>query len=277
MDYTEVRFVVVPREPFAEILTARLAASGYESFADTDDGLLAYVPAADFSAEEVQALCAGLPAEVSWSQRQIPAQNWNRIWESSFSPVAVGDECLVRAPFHGESNKTRYEIVIEPKMSFGTGHHETTWLMLQQLLKLNVKDRAVLDMGCGTGVLAILASMMGAAEVTAVDTEPWACENAIENAERNRQHILVEKGDINILAGRGFHVILANINKNVLLNDISSYSGMLKKDGELLLSGFFESDADELVRAGRSCGLQLKEKRARNGWALLHFFKTEAR
>jgi ribosomal protein L11 methyltransferase len=276
LDHIELYFILDPKDPFADILTAQLAEVGFDTFTETDDGLKAYIGEELFSKEllaRVDILSApGL--RYTMQQTLIPRVNWNEEWEKNFHPVEVGTALLIRAPFHPVSNKHALEIVIEPKMSFGTGHHDTTWLMAQQLLGLDVKGCDVLDMGCGTGILAILASRRGAKRVLAIDIEDWACENTRENAGRNGIfNITVEKGEVNLLAGKAFQLILANINKNVLLRHLPLYASALSGSGMLLLSGFFESDTAELEAAARAQGLLLKDQKERNGWALLHFAK----
>lgn len=274
MDHIEITFTLDPREPFAEILTAQLADIGFDTFVDTEDGIKAYILEGNFKEtmlSEISILeTAGL--KHTCKTERIAKKNWNEEWEKNFDRVEVGDQLLIRAPFHAPSNKFTYEIVIEPKMSFGTGHHDTTFLMAQQLMKLDVKGKSVLDMGCGTGILAILASKLGAATVKAIDIEEWAFLNTKENAERNKTiNISVEKGDVNLLAGNSFQLILANINKNVLIKDIGLYTSSLTKGGELLISGFFESDCQELESKFKAQGLLLKEKVVRTNWALMHF------
>lgn len=277
MDYTELTFFITPKIPFTDILTAELAEIGFDSFVETDEGMRAYIPSARFADHQVRSipLITSPHVKVTWELKNIPDQNWNEVWEKNFTPVVIGDELMIRAPFHARSNKVKHDIVIEPKMSFGTGHHETTWLMAKHLLSLDVKGKNILDMGCGTGLLAILAGQMKAGKLTAIDVDDRAIQNTRENAKRNKvMNIDVEKGDVKLLAGKHFHVILANINKNVLLKDIPSYAEALLPGGDILLSGFFETDAEELIRAGHSCDLHLNERGVRNTWAALHMKKT---
>lgn len=280
MDFIELSFSLSPRDPFADILTAQLAELGFETFTETADGIAAYITEETYSDSLLETVDVLKDPQLhySYEKKHIPARNWNEEWEKSFEPVEIGDQLLIRAPFHSpgtRGNKFRYEIVIEPKMSFGTGHHETTFLMAQQLMGLRVQGKQVLDMGCGTGILAILASKMGAKEVRAIDIEEWAYLNTIENAERNETfNIVVEKGGVNLLAGHTFQLILANINKNVLLQQIGVYSACLETGGDLLLSGFFESDRAELENAAKAQGLIHQSTSTRNNWAMLHFTKT---
>ncbi|HEY6162870.1 MAG TPA: 50S ribosomal protein L11 methyltransferase [Bacteroidia bacterium] len=275
--HLEFTFSLSPRDPFADILTAELAEAGFEMFVETPEGIKAYL-SSGLDAENILDGILILKDPSLWHSlkiERIEKQNWNEEWEKNFPVVEIGEQLLIRAPFHEPGrNKYCYEIVIEPKMSFGTGHHDTTFLMAQQLLELDVQGKRVLDMGCGTGILGILAAKKGAASVVAIDIEEWAYENAKENAERNAIfNISVEKGDVNLLAGRPFQLILANINKNVLLNDLGAYSNRLEAKGELLLSGFFESDAGELAAAAGAQGLICREQKARNGWAMMYFTK----
>jgi ribosomal protein L11 methyltransferase len=277
LHHLEYTFTLSPRDPFADILTAELAEAGFEMFVETPDGIKAYLRS-ELNRENILEgifILKDPSLHHSLKIEQIEKRNWNEEWEKNFPVVEIGEELLIRAPFHEPGrNKYCYEIVIEPKMSFGTGHHDTTYLMAQQLLGLNVQGKRVLDMGCGTGILGILAAKKGASSVTAIDIEEWAFENAKENAERNAIfNISVEKGDVKLLASRSFQLILANINKNVLLNDLGRYSESLEARGELLLSGFFESDSGELAIAAKAQGLICREQKARNGWAMMHLTK----
>jgi ribosomal protein L11 methyltransferase len=258
LDHIELHFTLSPKEPFADILTAQLAELGFDMFTETEDGLKAYIDSALFTDELLKGAEILNAAELNYSftTDRILHKNWNEEWEKNFQPVEVGSALLIRAPFHPASNKHALEIVIEPKMSFGTGHHDTTWLMAQQILGIDVKGLDVLDMGCGTGLLSILAAKRGAKHVLAIDIEDWACENARENAERNGIfNMSVEKGEVNLLAGKAFQLTLANINKNVLLRHLPLYASGLSRSGVLLLSGFFESDTSELLDAAKAQGL----------------------
>lgn len=276
MDYFEVVFEVAPRNPGTDILIAQLAETGYESFFETDTGVTAYIPANDFSEQLLKELplLSNPEFKVTWAPKLIPGQNWNEMWESNFTPIHIADKCCIRASFHPKPN-VDYDIIIQPKMSFGTGHHDTTALMMEKMLQLDLRNQSVLDMGCGTGVLAIMASMMGANPVTAVDTDEWAYQNTIENLQVNGiRNVTVHKGDARILEGKSFNVILANINKNVLLADISKYSKAINTGGHLVLSGFFESDVPALTLEASNNGFIYSDKLARNNWALLHFIKN---
>jgi ribosomal protein L11 methyltransferase len=275
MDYVEVSFEIQPMQPWRDVLIGQLAEIEFESFVETETGLQAYIQKELFNESDLQAIGALNQHGVAISHRVTPikSENWNAVWEADFEPIIVNDQCIVRAPFHPAQNLP-FEIVISPKMSFGTGHHETTWLMMKTLLGVDVSGKEVLDMGSGTGVLAILAEKMGASKVLAVDVDDWAYENAIENtALNNTVNITVEKGNVSNIQGLSFHIILANINKNVLLQDMNEYASALKPHGKLLISGFFEMDVPDLLRKATTCGLQLSHKEYKNHWACIKFEK----
>jgi ribosomal protein L11 methyltransferase len=276
MDYLEVRFSVSPKEIGSDVLIAALSEIGFDSFVDSELGFNAYIAEQSFSEGLFQELINTYSNsfQISYTQHKIPQQNWNKVWEESFEPIDIEGKCYIRAPFHPEKNNYPYQIIIEPKMSFGTGHHFTTQLMIKKMMELNLEGKALLDMGCGTGVLAILAVMLGAKPVMAVDIDEWSIENTIENIERNTiSNVVVKQGDISVVNENHFFYILANINKNVLLSDISDYSHMLERGGHLILSGFFETDVNELNAKAESCGLSLLGTLIDSGWALLHFNK----
>jgi ribosomal protein L11 methyltransferase len=202
-----------------------------------------------------------------------PDQNWNAEWESNFHPIEVDGKCFIRAPFH-EPHPSLTEVIILPQMSFGTGHHETTWLMAKSLFDIDFNRKSVLDMGCGTGILAILASKLSASSILAIDIEEWAYLNTIENISLNKAiNITVEKGGAELLASRLFNIILANINLNVLLNDMKSYSQSLEKGGVILFSGVFGTDLPQLQKKAEECGLVFVSREERNNWMVARFTK----
>jgi ribosomal protein L11 methyltransferase len=259
------------------VLIGALADAGFESFAETEAGLEAYIQVDNFNELELKNIIDSYKSigRIDYRTETIPAQNWNAVWESDFQPIEVSDTCRVRAPFHPAKNVT-FELIIQPKMSFGTGHHETTFLMLQQMLNLDFRGKDVLDMGSGTAVLALLASKMQASRVVAIDIDQWCYENALENAGINQAvDIAVEKGDVTAIGDRTFHVILANINKNVLMQDIQAYSDHLHPEGLLLISGFYKADVPDLVRAAASAGFVLQLQQEKNQWTMLQFKKTD--
>jgi len=275
MNYIEVNWKVAPVIPFREILTVYLADIGFESFVDTEDGLLAYIPI-DLLAEEnlhqLQQTMKDMESDCSFSLQEIQQQNWNAEWESQFSPIEVSAECRVRAPFH-EVIPVKYDLIIEPKMSFGTGHHATTFLMLDQMLKMDFSGKAVLDMGSGTGVLAFLAEKMGAARIDAIDIDGWAFENCVENAERNGCHkTQVIKGGAEQIQQQ-YDVIIANINRNILVQDGQVYMDHLMLGGTLLLSGFYEEDQSILKEAFSS--LRFIQSQVKDGWCMMELSKDE--
>jgi ribosomal protein L11 methyltransferase len=273
--YVECSFAIVPRDPGADILLAELSDLPFESFEETEEGLKAYIRKSDWHEDLMgQVTLLHNPAfNISLDVREIPPENWNEKWETHFEPIEIGDRCRVRAPFHPEKEVT-YDIIIEPKMSFGTGHHETTYMMLSLLLERSPEGKTVLDMGCGTAVLAILAAMKGAAEVDAVDIDPWSFVNALENTERNGQErIRVYEGDSGAIPSKKYDLILANINRNVLLADIPLYAEHLVEGGELLLSGFYESDVEVIRECCQTAGLVFTTRRIRNSWVALSFQK----
>jgi ribosomal protein L11 methyltransferase len=273
-DYIELTFSVEPKEQGSDVLIAQLSEIGFESFVENSAGFSAYIAESNFDKTQLDlALSAYTEAfSFKYETKNIPQQNWNKEWESNFQPIEVDGRCYIHAPFHEAKSNFEFNVIIEPKMSFGTGHHETTQLMIGKLMKLDVKNTSLLDMGCGTGVLAIVASMMGATPITAIDIDDWSYENTIENLEKNSiVKVDVQKGNAEILVGKEFHTILANINKNVLLKDMVVYKGCLQKNGHLVMSGFFETDIPEITAKASELGLKLMDKATCNQWTMLHF------
>ncbi|NER10643.1 [LSU ribosomal protein L11P]-lysine N-methyltransferase [Muriicola jejuensis] len=271
--YLEYSFEVDPVEPGREILLAELADLPFESFEETDQGLKGYVRKSEWHEDLIQTveLLRNPEFTVHYHFEEIPPENWNERWETHFEPIEIDDECRVRAPFHSRK-EVKYDIVIEPKMSFGTGHHETTHMMLEFLLEMDLEETTVLDMGCGTAVLAILAGMKGAEEIDAIDIDPWSQLNAMENAARNGQEgIRVYQGDAKAIPQKEYDFILANINRNVLLEDLPVYSRHLKTGGYLLLSGFYDADSDLITRRCQEEGLRFETRRERNAWVAVRY------
>ncbi len=278
MDYLEVSIALTPRNPWTEILTAELADNGFESFVETEEGILAYaqVELVDVNSPLKNTFLEENQTDVSVviETKIIPQQNWNAVWESDFQPVEVEDYLTIVAPFHDRTKAKGMIIEILPKMSFGTGHHQTTWMMSKALFELEQIPAEVLDMGTGTGVLAFVAERLGAKHVVAVDIEDWSVENTLENAERNNcKSIEAICGDVDVLNGRTFGLILANINKNVLKAHMSSYAEMLEQNGTLLLSGFFDSDVEELVTFAEQFGLMKRRVLNKDNWAAIELKK----
>ncbi|AXT19299.1 50S ribosomal protein L11 methyltransferase [Flavobacteriaceae bacterium AU392] len=271
--YIGYYFKVKPLEIGVEILIAELGYAGFESFVETTEGVTAYIQKREWNAnilDEVQILNSG-EFQITYTYEEIEQTNWNEEWEKNFSPIIVDNICAVRAPFHEPFNTT-YDIVIEPKMSFGTGHHETTYMMIQHILKNDMTDKSVLDMGCGTGVLAILTEMKGAKPIDAIDIDNWCYLNSLENVERNnREHISVYEGDASLLAEKSYDVIIANINRNILLQDLKIYASCLNPKGVLFLSGFYTTDVPVIEKECHAHMLKLEEKLERNNWVSLKF------
>jgi ribosomal protein L11 methyltransferase len=273
MQYLAFHFIVSPPQPGSEIITALIADDGFESFDTTENGFIAFI-------QEDLALNINFDELIfddfkfEYKIEKIPKKNWNAIWEENFEPVKVDDLLLIRAPFHASDKTVKQEIVIMPKMSFGTGHHQTTQLMCAAMFEANLKNKRVLDMGCGTGVLAILASKLGANDILAVDIDEWSVENSLENCSVNGcAEIKIKKGDIEILKNeKPFEIILANINKNILKMHLPVYANKLEQGGKLFLSGFFKTDVDELASVAASHGLKIKTQHSKNEWAMVVLF-----
>ncbi|MGB5322022.1 50S ribosomal protein L11 methyltransferase [Lutimonas sp.] len=256
-----------------DILVAELGQVGFESFTENPDGVEAYIQKADWNASLLDDIQILQSEEVTFSYdvKEIEQVNWNEEWEKNFEPIVVADQVSVRAPFH-KNPGLQYDIVIEPKMSFGTGHHETTHLMIQHLMELDLHGKKVLDMGCGTGILAIFAEMKGAASVDAIDIDNWCYENSLENVERNNcHHISVFEGDSSLLKSSAYDVIIANINRNILLQDMPVYTDSLKENGILLLSGFYTEDIEKINASAETNGLKQDKKLTRNNWVGLKY------
>ena len=283
MKYTEVSFTINPVDPCRDLLVDALGNEGpYDSFVETSDGLKAYVPTSQFDIVWLQQQVEGLHdfATIEYSHAEMPDKNWNEEWEKQHKPVLVtagdGKQVWVRAPFHDHRADADYEIEIEPKMSFGTAHHPTTYMMLSYVAEIPMQGKRVLDMGCGTAVLAILAKMRGAAYVEAIDIDEWAYNNALENAQHNNTALTIRIGDADLLRHRStdeapFDIVIANINRNILLHDMDAYASVLAQGGTLLLSGFYECDTAALQQEAEKYGLKLMEQKVRDGWCALRF------
>ncbi len=275
MNYSELQLRLSP--DYTDILTAELAELGFESFVETDEGLNAYIIEPDFDEQALQELIAKYASQtaIAYEVNSLEKRNWNAEWERNYEPIEVADQVRVRASFHELDARFRYDIVINPKMSFGTGHHETTAMMLEQQLGLDFTGTAVLDVGSGTGILAILAAKMGAKKVLAFDIEEWAVENARENTELNGcPQITVFQGTINdVDLANQYDIVLANINRNVLLAEIPTYTSLLTKNGHLVVSGFYEHDAPDIEQKAVEAGLVMTNRATTNQWTSLSFYK----
>lgn len=271
--YLGYHFTVAPKDPGTEILIAQLAEKPFESFVETEQGVIAYIRQQDWNQEVIDDIQILGSAEftISHTVEEIDQVNWNEEWEKHFEPIDVDGLCHVRAPFHPEKG-AEFEIVIEPKMSFGTGHHETTHMMIQHLLKTDVSGKKTLDMGCGTAILAILAEMKGAGPIDAIDIDNWCYLNSVENAQRNNcTKIDVYEGDASMLTQKSYDVIIANINRNILLADMAAYRKCLNPGGILLLSGFYQEDIPAIDACCSALGLRLADKISKNNWAALKY------
>ncbi|MAR99691.1 MAG: 50S ribosomal protein L11 methyltransferase [Flavobacteriales bacterium] len=272
MNYKEVIFSFQPLQPWSEILVAYLSDLDFESFEDINEGARAYIKEEDFNFSDVEKICSQLDCKIDINHKVIKQENWNAKWESDFQPITIGSKCGIRADFH-EPLEVEYEIIITPKMSFGTGHHATTYGMIEAMLGLDFNDKKVLDMGCGTAVLAILAHQLGSNKVDAIDIEEWAFNNALENIIMNgSSNILVHKGGKENIEGE-FDIILANINRNILIQDMHAYSSHLLHNGLTLFSGFYEQDLDLIKQEAKRQGLKYISHNSKNNWVTAKFQK----
>jgi ribosomal protein L11 methyltransferase len=277
MNYIEVNFKLNPVQPYAEILTAELSDLPFDSFVETETGLLAYIPVKDFNLEELNSLefIKQKIADVNFTIKEIETENWNEKWESNFPPVYVNEKCIIRAPFHEKQEAFDYDILVSPKMAFGTGHHQTTAQVANRLFSIDLKNKSLLDMGCGTAILAIIAQKLGANPITAIDIDEWATENAEENCTLNQcLNIEILTGDASLLPGRKFDVIIANINRNILLQDMKQYAACLNTNGVLLLSGFYEEDIPALLEEAAKYGLKENHRASKDKWSILELLKS---
>ncbi len=275
MNYIQYTFTVTPPQPGSDILIACIAELGFDSFENTDTGFVAYITE-DFQPDDEIKNFEFDDFKFSFTTSNIKKVNWNEEWEKNFSPVIVDDTCIIRAPFHSVGENYLYDIIVIPKMSFGTGHHDTTWLVCKNMLAQNFKDKTVLDMGCGTGILAILAHKLGATTITGIDIDDWSVENANENCTNNNcSDITILKGNSSLLTEKNtYEIILANINKNVLKADMGIYSESLKPNGFLFLSGFFKTDCEELIDLASKNYLKLHKQEIKNDWAVIILQKS---
>lgn len=279
MRYLALHFKIDSQEDFAvDILADNLGDIGFESFVTTAEGLDAYIPQKNFDGLKLKELISDFPftASISYEQELLEDKNWNEEWEKHFfKPIIIENQCVIHSSFHNDIPAMEYDIIIDPKMAFGTGHHETTSLMIAEILKTDMTDKEVLDMGCGTSVLAILASMKGASDIMAIDIDDWCVENSVENIALNHvKNIQVFQGDASKLAGKHFDIILANINRNILLNDMDKYSDCLSEGGNLYMSGFYTEDIPLIESRANELGLKMNYFHEKNNWAVVKMTKS---
>ena len=269
-NYLEFNFNISPLQPWNEILMAELIEIGFDSFTEEHNGILAYIQKDLFDDKQLQEInmFSNEAVEISYTYQEMPNINWNEEWEKNFEPINVEDQVSIRAEFHSNQNLP-HEIIIQPKMSFGTGHHATTYLMIQQMLDMDFENKTVLDMGCGTSVLAIFAKQKGAGKTVAIDIDEWSVENSKENAERNNVDLDISQGTADNLGAENFDIILANINRNILISDIPTYVSVLNNVGQLLLSGLCFFDVEDVLEVCNEQKLTLKRKLQREEWVSL--------
>lgn len=273
MNYIHIKITPQQKEEeIGEIITARLSELPFESFSEDEDGISAYMPENLYDRNQVETLLEEIDQDfpVSWLTETLAEQNWNKKWEENYEPVLVAGKIYIRAPFHEPMPEADHEIIIEPKMSFGTAHHETTSQMMQLMLDNDWKGSTFLDMGCGTGILAILASRLGASSGLAIDNDEWAFENCRENLAKNAiGNVEPLLGDDSLISGNKFDFVLANINRNILLDQMKAYAGSLNAGGSIFLSGFYEADVPILLEKALEFGFALKRKISLNGWVAM--------
>ena len=274
MKYFEVTFTAQPcNEIITDVLSALTAEIGFESFVECEGGMQAYVQQTLFDEEALKTVLADFPipdTEISYIINEPEDKNWNEEWEKNFfQPIVIENRCVIHSTFHKDYPEAEYDIVINPQMAFGTGHHETTSSILGELLDADLKGKSVLDMGCGTSILAILASMRGANPVTAIDIDDWCVNNSRDNIKLNHiDNITVELGDASLLANKQpFDVIIANINRNILLNDMAAYANCMHSGSEIYMSGFYVQDIQAIREKAESLGMEFVHHREKNNWA----------
>ncbi len=275
MEYVEVQIEGFEAAA-SESLVAALLGIDYDSFSEEDNHFRAYIPASAYNEERLKEILSSLfpDQQVRFTVCKLEDKDWNAEWERNYQPVLIAGKCMIRAPFHPAVAGVQYDILIEPKMSFGTAHHETTSLMIEWMLDEPVTEKHVLDMGCGTGVLAILAAKMGAKEVRAIDNDPWAFVNATENCLRNKlPQIHVIQGDEGAIPSGPFDIILANINRNILLAQMPVYSRVSRAGAALYVSGFYEEDLEMIRNKAEEVGFAFSASRTRNKWMAVKFVK----
>ncbi|WP_321286018.1 50S ribosomal protein L11 methyltransferase [uncultured Sunxiuqinia sp.] len=276
MKYTKASFAINPdSETNREILIAYLSELDFESFDEVDDEVHAFFPIRKVTSSEIENCLESVPFKASFKLEEMPDINWNEEWEKNyFEPLLLDKKVLIRAPFHSEYPEATYEIIIDPNMAFGTGNHETTSLMMNHLSDINLEGQAVLDMGCGTGILGIYASMLGAKDVTAIDIDSWSFEATVENSRLNKVgNLQAFIGDAQLLSEKKFDIVLANIQKNIILQDIEKYVSVLNEDGLLVVSGFYKNDLEDIIGKAAELTLHKVDIKEQNDWIAVSFQK----
>ncbi|TCO88600.1 ribosomal protein L11 methyltransferase [Bacteroides heparinolyticus] len=280
MKYLEFTFQTTPcTEVVNDVLSAVLAEAGFESFVEQTDGINAYIQKALYNESALKEALAEFPlpdVNIEYNYTEAEDRNWNEEWEKNFfQPIVIDNRCVIHSTFHKDVPQAEYDIVINPQMAFGTGHHETTSLIISELLDSDLQEKSLLDMGCGTSILAILARMRGATPCTAIDIDEWCVRNSLENIELNRvDNIDVFQGDASSLKDKGpFDIIIANINRNILLNDMKHYVSRMNQGGSLLMSGFYANDIPAIQAEAEKNGLHLIHHCEKNQWAVVLFRK----
>lgn len=273
MEYLEVK--ITCDESFRDIIIAELDDAGYDSFWETEEGVNAYIARQEYDEELLRALLQKYASitPINFTAEDLKEKNWNEEWEKNYDPIVVEDQVFVGASFHRALQQYPYNILINPRMSFGTGHHETTYLMLSQQLEINHQDKRVLDIGCGTGILSIMAALKGAGYILAVDNNDWAVNNCRDNIEQNKVNVELKEGTIDMVPLQKFDIILANINRNVLLEEAGKYTEFLHDDGLLLLSGFYTHDVDDIAESFENTGFRINNQMEKNNWVAVKFSK----
>nr|WP_321379565.1 50S ribosomal protein L11 methyltransferase [uncultured Bacteroides sp.] len=281
MRYFEVTFKTTPcTETVNDVLSACLGEIGFESFIENTYGIKGYIQQPIYNEDTLKEVIENIPLDnvsISYKAELMEDKDWNEEWEKNFfQPIVIGNRCAIHSTFHKDVPEAEYDILINPQMAFGTGHHETTSLILEELLDAELQNKSLLDMGCGTSILAILAAMRGAKPITAIDIDTWCVENSKENILLNNiENISVELGDATLLKGRkSFDIVIANINRNILLNDMSFYTACMHKGSEIFMSGFYVSDIDILKEKAESLGLSYMYYKEKNNWAVVKFIKN---
>ena len=276
MEYIEVDIKIEKSEVFSDIVVARLNEIEFETFLENNNGVKCYIQAKLFDKMKLDIELDKIKqfTKLNYNINHVAQKNWNEEWEKNFTPIQINSHCLIRSEFHNNNGNFKDEIIITPKMSFGTGHHETTFLMINELYNLDLNDKSILDMGSGTGVLSIVASKNGAKQVVGIDIDEWAFQNSIDNANlNNTKNVSFLHGDINLIKNQNFDIILANINRNIIEKYIEDYYNLLSNKGDLLISGFLEEDVDFIINLSINNRFNVINKKNKGQWSMVHLRK----